>query len=61
MLPAGPTSGSQLGTSDSSLRTLKNTLLANLILNFFVNLTLVATPLYMMRIYNRMLPSPSWS
>jgi PrtD family type I secretion system ABC transporter len=61
MLPARPSSGSQLITLDSSLRALRNTLLTNVIFSFFINLILFATPLYMMQIYNRVLPSRSGS
>lgn len=45
----------------SSLRTLKRILLTNIIFSLFINLTLLAAPLYMMQIYNRVLPSESES
>jgi PrtD family type I secretion system ABC transporter len=61
MLPARATSGFQLVTLDSSLRTVRNTLLTNVIFSFFINLVLFASPLYMMQIYNRVLPSRSGS
>jgi PrtD family type I secretion system ABC transporter len=61
MPPAEPNSTSHLVTLDSSFRTLKNTLLANVIFSFFINLIMFATPLYMMQIYNRVLPSRSGS
>jgi ATP-binding cassette, subfamily C, bacterial exporter for protease/lipase len=61
MLPARTKSGSQLVTLNSSLRTLKSTLLTNVIFSFFINLVLFASPLYMMQIYNRVLPSRSES
>jgi PrtD family type I secretion system ABC transporter len=43
------------------LRTLKRALLANVLFSFFINLVLFASPLYMMQIYNRVLPSRSES
>jgi ATP-binding cassette subfamily C protein EexD len=61
MLPAKPASGSPSVTLESSLRTLSNTLLTNVAFSFFINLILFASPLYMMQIYNRVLPSRSAS
>jgi PrtD family type I secretion system ABC transporter len=46
---------------DSSLRSVRNTLLTNVIFSFFINVVLFASPLYMMQIYNRVLPSRSGS
>jgi ATP-binding cassette subfamily C exporter for protease/lipase len=48
-------------TLSASLRTLKKALLTNVIFSFFINLVLFASPLYMMQIYNRVLPSRSES
>lgn len=48
-------------TLSSNLRTLKKALLANVAFSFFINLVLFASPLYMMQIYNRVLPSRSES
>ena len=48
-------------TLNSSLITLKNVLLSNVIFSFFINVALFASPLYMMQIYNRVLPSHSKS
>jgi PrtD family type I secretion system ABC transporter len=48
-------------TLRSSLRSLKNVLLTNACFSFFINLILFASPLYMMQIYNRVLPSRSES
>jgi PrtD family type I secretion system ABC transporter len=43
------------------LRTLRKALLANVLFSFFINLVMFASPLYMMQIYNRVLPSRSES
>jgi ATP-binding cassette subfamily C exporter for protease/lipase len=48
-------------TLSSSLRALKKVLLTNAFLSMFINLILFASPLYMMQIYNRVLPSRSES
>lgn len=40
---------------------MKKVLLSNVIFSFFINLALFASPLYMMQIYNRVLPSHSES
>jgi PrtD family type I secretion system ABC transporter len=61
MLPARAAGGSQLVTLDTSLRAVRNTLLTNVIFSFFINLVLFASPLYMMQVYNRVLPSRSGS
>jgi ATP-binding cassette subfamily C exporter for protease/lipase len=61
MLPAQTNSGSPVTTLNSSLRTLKKVLVTNVIFSFFINLALFASPLYMMQIYNRVLPSHSQS
>jgi PrtD family type I secretion system ABC transporter len=53
--------GSHSVTLSSSLRALKKVLLANALFSFFINLILFASPLYMMQIYNRVLPSRSES
>jgi len=45
----------------SSLFSLKRVLLTNVCFSFFINLSLLALPLYMMQIYNRVLPSESES
>jgi len=61
MLPAQNESGSPVATISSSLSALKKVLLTNLFFSFFINLALFATPLYMMQVYNRVLPSQSQS
>jgi PrtD family type I secretion system ABC transporter len=48
-------------TLRSSLFLLKRALLTNICFSFFINLSLFAVPLYMMQIYNRVLPSESQS
>jgi PrtD family type I secretion system ABC transporter len=48
-------------TLNSELKALKKVLLVNTIFSFFINLILFASPLYMMQIYNRVLPSLSES
>lgn len=48
-------------TLKSSLLLLKRVLLTNICFSFFINLSLFALPLYMMQIYNRVLPSESQS
>ena len=49
------------GTLNSALSAAKKILLANVGFSFFINLALFASPLYMMQIYNRVLPSRSES
>jgi PrtD family type I secretion system ABC transporter len=61
MVPAQTNSGSPVITLNSSLRTFKKILVTNVIFSFFINLALFASPLYMMQIYNRVLPSHSES
>ena len=61
MVPVHSTNGSPVFTLNSSLRTFKRILLTNVIFSFFINLALLASPLYMMQIYNRVLPSQSES
>jgi PrtD family type I secretion system ABC transporter len=61
MLPAQNKTGCPVITLNSSLDTLKKVLLSNVIFSFFINLALFASPLYMMQIYNRVLPSHSES
>jgi ATP-binding cassette, subfamily C, bacterial exporter for protease/lipase len=61
MLPAQNRNGFSAATLSSSVCALKRILLTNLIFSFFINLTLLTTPLYMMQIYNRVLPSHSES
>jgi PrtD family type I secretion system ABC transporter len=61
MLPALNQNGSSAATLSSSLRALKRILLTNAIFSFFINLMLLAPSLYMMQIYNRVLPSHSAS
>jgi ATP-binding cassette subfamily C exporter for protease/lipase len=46
---------------NSCLEPLKTVFLANVIFSLFINLILFASPLYMMQIYNRVLPSRSES
>lgn len=48
-------------TLKSSLISLRQILLTNVVFSFFINLSLFALPLYMMQIYNRVLPSESES
>ena len=48
-----------LGTLTAALTTIKKALFANIFFGFFINLALFASPLYMMQIYNRVLPSRS--
>ena len=61
MLPAQNDTGSPVITLSSSLITLKKVLLSNVIFSLFINVALFASPLYMMQIYNRVLPSHSES
>ena len=61
MLPAHAPGGHPSVTLRSRLRALKKVLLANALFSFFINLILFASPLYMMQIYNRVLPSRSES
>ena len=59
MLPARDQNGSSAASLSSSLCALKKILLTNAIFSFFINLMLLAPSLYMMQVYNRVLPSQS--
>lgn len=61
MLAGQNTHASPIATLKSSVISVKKILLTTLCFSFFVNLTLFALPLYMMQIYNRVLPSESTS
>jgi len=61
MLPQGSKTSPALDTLNSALSPTKRILIANLGFSFFINLALFASPLYMMQIYNRVLPSRSES
>ena len=61
MLASPNNNGSPAITLSSSVRTIKKILATNVIFSFFINLALFASPLYMMQIYNRVLPSHSES
>jgi PrtD family type I secretion system ABC transporter len=61
MVPAQNQNCCPTATLNSSLRALQKVLLTNVIFSFFINLTLLAAPLYMMQVYNRVLPSHSES
>lgn len=60
-MPPVQASTASSATLNSSLRTLKKALLTNVVFSLFINLVLFASPLYMMQIYNRVLPSRSES
>ena len=61
MLPPQGQNGSSSVTLSSGLSTSKKLLLTNAIFSFFINLMLLAPSLYMMQVYNRVLPSHSQS
>jgi ATP-binding cassette, subfamily C, type I secretion system permease/ATPase len=48
-----------VSTLNSSIRSAKKALFANVLFGFFINLALFISPLYTMQIYNRVLPSRS--
>ena len=58
MLPPQGQNGSSSVTLSSGLSTSKKLLLTNAIFSFFINLMLLAPSLYMMQVYNRVLPRP---
>ena len=58
MLPPQGQNGSSSVTPSSGLSTSKKLLLTNAIFSFFINLMLLAPSLYMMQVYNRVLPRP---
>ena len=61
MLPQGSKTSPALDTLNSALSPTKRILIANIGFSFFINVALFASPLYMMQIYNRVLPSRSES
>jgi len=61
MLPGRTKSSPASGTLNSALSATKKILFANIFFSFFISLALLASPLYMMQVYNRVLLSRSES